>query len=450
MSQSNDYELSRAEGDVNLSAKRKQWASSYIDLKTAELLAKDEAVFLHQSLSTPCLNVLQGSDHIYLEDRQGRQILDFHGNSVHQVGYGNKRVIQAIKQQLDTLPFCPRRYTNVAAIELAERLTDLAPEGLDKVLFAPGGTAAIGMALKLARYATGRHKTISMWDSFHGASLDAISIGGEALFRKDVGPLLPGTEHIPPPTSGKCHFNCTDKEHTGCTNYLDYILEMQGDVAAIIAEPMRWTTVELPPPGYWKRVREICDRHEVLLILDEIPSAMGRTGKMFVCEHFDVAPDMLVIGKGLGGGVFPMAALITKSELDIVGDRALGHYTHEKSSVGCAAALATLDCLEEDGLMVAAEELGRYGLARIEKMRQDYAIIHEVRGLGLHFGIELRKGGEPAVEEAETVLYHSLSNNLSYKIGGGCVLTLCPPMTISQSELDHAFDIVEQGIQSLG
>ncbi|MFT5261106.1 MAG: 4-aminobutyrate aminotransferase [Gammaproteobacteria bacterium] len=449
MNKKHDDSLNRSEGDVNLSAKRKQWANNHIDEATAQLLAKDETYFLHQSLSTPCLNVLQGSEHIYLEDTQGRKIMDFHGNSVHQVGYGNKRVIDAIKQQLDTLPFCPRRYTNLPAIQLAERLIDLAPGNLDKVLFAPGGTAAIGMALKLARYATGRHKTISMWDSFHGASLDAISIGGEALFRKDVGPLLPGTEHIPPPTSGKCHFNCADKEHTGCTDYLDYILEMQGDVAALIAEPMRWTTVELPPPGYWRRVREICDRHEVLLILDEIPSAMGRTGKMFVCEHFDVVPDMLVIGKGLGGGVFPMAALITKTELDIVGDRALGHYTHEKSSVGCAAALATLDCLLDDGLMEAANELGEYALARLEKMRQKYSIVHDVRALGLHFGIELRKGDEPAVDEAETILYHSLSNNLSYKIGGGCVLTLCPPMTITQVELDNALDIVEQGLQSL-
>jgi len=294
--------------------------------------------------------------------------MDFHGNSVHQVGHGHPRVIEAIKKQLDKIPFCPRRYTNQVAIDLAKRLTELAPGDLNKVLFAPGGTSAIGMALKLARYATNRHKTISMWDSFHGASLDAISIGGEALFRKDVGPLLPGTEHIPPPTRGKCLFNCDDESHTGCTDYIDYILGMQGDVCALIAEPMRWTTVEMPPPGYWKRVREICDRHGVLLIFDEIPSALGRTGKMFVCEHFDVVPDMLVIGKGLGGGVFPMAALIVREELDCVGDRALGHYTHEKSSVGCAAALATLDCIAEDELIENSINLGQHALDRLAEM----------------------------------------------------------------------------------
>jgi 4-aminobutyrate aminotransferase len=288
-----------------------------------------------------------------------------------------------------------------------------------------------------------------MWDSFHGASLDAISIGGEALFRKDVGPLLPGTEHIPPPTRGKCLFNCEDEQHSGCLEYLEYLFDMQGDVAALIAEPMRWTTVEPPPPGYWKKVREICDRYGVLLIFDEIPSALGRTGKMFVCEHFDVVPDMLVIGKGFGGGVFPMAALITTTGLDIVGDRALGHYTHEKSSVGCAAALATLDCLQQDGLIENSIELGKHALARLQVMQDKLPIIHEVRGLGLHLGIELRRNGEAASDEADTVLYHSLSQGLSYKVGGGCVLTLCPPMTITKQELDQALDIVEAGIKSL-
>ncbi len=439
----------RAEGDVNLSPRRRAWAEQHIDAPTAAMLAEDEKYFLHQSLSTPCLNAIQSSHGIYLEDLQGRKIMDFHGNSVHQVGHGHARVVEAIKSQLDMLPFCPRRYTNQVAIDLARRLVELAPPGLDKVLFAPGGTSAIGMALKLARYATNRHKTISMWDSFHGASLDAISIGGEALFRKDVGPLLPGSEHIPPPTRGECLFNCDDERHEGCLDYLEYVLQMQGDVAAIIAEPMRWTTVEPPPPGYWQKVRGLCDRYGALLIFDEIPSALGRTGKMFVCEHFDAVPDMLVIGKGLGGGIFPMAALLARRELDITGDRALGHYTHEKSSVGCAAALATLDCLRDEGLIEASIRLGEHAMRRLETMKQKFALVHEVRGLGLHLGIELRIDDKPASDEADAVLYHSLSHGLSYKVGGGCVLTLCPPMTISQQQLDQALDIVELGLESV-
>ena len=437
------------EGDVNLSPRRNAWTKKYIDKSTAQMLAEDERYFLHQSLSTPCLNAICESKGIYLRDMQGRQIMDFHGNSAHQVGYGNARVIEMIKKQLDEIPFCPRRYTNQMAIDLARRLAELAPGNLNKLLFTPSGTSAIGMALKLARYATSRHKTISMWGSFHGASLDAISIGGDSMFRKDVGPLLPGTEHIPPPTRGKCHFNCVDDEHTGCINYLDYILEKEGDVAAIIAEPMRWTTAELPPKNYWRRVREICDHRGVLLIFDEIPSAMGRTGKMFVCEHFDVVPDMLVIGKGLGGGIFPMAALIAREELDIVDDLALGHYTHEKSSVGCAAALATINCLYEDDLIENAITLGKHAMQRLIKMQSRLSLIHEVRGLGLYLGIELRSDGKPANNKADTVLYHSLSRGLNYKVGGGCVLTLCPPMTITLDELNKALDIIEEGITSV-
>ena len=441
--------LEQSEGDVNISPRRSAWTKKNIDEKTSKILAEDERYFLHQSLSTPCLNAISESKGIYLKDMQGRQIMDFHGNSVHQVGYGNTRVVEAIKKQLDEIPFCPRRYTNQVAIDLAKRLTELAPGNLNKLLFTPGGTSAIGMALKLARYKTNRHKTISMWGSFHGASLDAISIGGDSMFRKDVGPLLPGTEHIPPPTRGKCHFNCVDEEHTGCIDYLKYILEREGDIAALIAEPMRWASAELPPQNYWKRVREICDQLDVLLIFDEIPSAMGRTGKMFVCEHFDVVPDMLVIGKGLGGGIFPMAALIAHEELDILDNRALGHYTHEKSSVGCAAALATIDCLYEDNLIENTVTLGKHAMSRLLEMQKSLPLIHQVRGLGLFLGIELRRENKPANDEADTVLYHSLSRGLSFKVGGGCVLTLCPPMTITQDELNKALDIIEEGITSI-
>ncbi|MBW8003879.1 MAG: aminotransferase class III-fold pyridoxal phosphate-dependent enzyme, partial [Planctomycetes bacterium] len=177
-----------------------------MDAKTQKWLDEDARYFLHQSLSTPCLNVLSSCEGIYIEDLQGNRIMDFHGNYVHQVGFRNKRVIEAIIEQLNTLPFCTRRYTNIPAIRLARKLAELAPGKLNKVLFTPAGTAAIGMALKLARAATGRFKTISMWDSFHGASLDAISIGGEALFRKGMGPLLPGTEHVPPPDPLHCPF----------------------------------------------------------------------------------------------------------------------------------------------------------------------------------------------------------------------------------------------------
>src|SRR5664279_631746 len=152
------------EGDVNLGGRRASWQAENISPATRELLDEDARWFLHQSMSTPCLNALSGASGSWLTDLQGRRILDFHGNSLHQVGHGHPKVIEAIKQALDSLPFSPRRYTNTHAVELARRLCTAAPGGDNKLLFAPGGTAATGMALKLARRVTGRYKTLSMWD----------------------------------------------------------------------------------------------------------------------------------------------------------------------------------------------------------------------------------------------------------------------------------------------
>ncbi len=438
----------RSEGDLNISPHRKRWQADNIDADTQTWLDEDARYFLHQSLSTPCLNVLRSCEGIYVEDLDGRRYMDFHGNNVHHVGFRNPRVINAIKAQLDTLPFCTRRYTNVPAIQLARKLAELAPGNLKKVLFAPGGTTAIGMALKLARAATGRFKTISMWDSFHGASLDAISVGGEAIFRRGIGPLLPGAEHVPPPDPAHCPFECGNQCSLQCARYIDYVLEKEGDVAAVIAETVR-SIPFIPPPDYWKIIRAACDRHGALLILDEIPHGLGRTGRMFTCEHYGITPDMLVIGKGLGGGVFPLAALIARADLDIMGDRALGHYTHEKNPVACAAGLATLECIEADGLLGNARELGEHALRRIEQMKERHPMVGGGRGLGLLLGIELvkdRQTRERACDAAERVMYRALEKGLSFKVTMGNVLTLTPPLTITKAELDRALDILEECI----
>jgi 4-aminobutyrate aminotransferase len=419
----------RTEGDVNLSAHRRDWQQANVDDATRETLARDSAVFLHQSLSTPCLSELTDCNGIYLTDAAGRRYMDFHGNSVHQVGHAHPRVIEAVKRQLDELAFCPRRFTNRPAIVLAERLAKLAPGNLAKVLFAPGGTAAIGIAMKLARYATGRHKTISMRDSFHGASLDAISVGGEALFRDGLGPLLPGCFHVAWPSA------------EADANAIEKILVEEGDVGAVIAEPMRCTTIERPPNGYWRRVRELCDEHGALLVFDEIPLALGRTGRMFCCEHSGVTPDILVLGKGLGGGVMPMAATIVRADLDIVPQRALGHYTHEKSPVGAAAALATLDVIESDNLLERSRKLGTETLEQLRKLQQCHNAVTDVRGLGLAMGMEVS-----SPDTAERVLYDCLKNGLSFKISGGTVLTLTPPLTITDEQIANALSALDDAL----
>jgi 4-aminobutyrate aminotransferase len=438
-----------SEGDTNLTDLRQQWKDECLDEETLHWLAEDEKYFLRQSLSTPCLNVMAGCLGASIKDLQGHTYLDFHGNNVHQVGFGNPRVIEAITRQMQTLSFCTRRYTNVAAINLAKKLVELAPGDLGKVLFAPSGTAAIGMALKLARAATGRFKTISLWDSFHGASLDAISIGGEATFRKFAGPLLPGTEHAPPPDPVHCPFKCGKQCNLSCANYIEYMLEKEGDVAAVIAETVR-STPYIPPLAYWQQVRAACDRHGALLILDEIPHAMGRTGRMFTCEHYGIVPDMLVIGKGIGGGIFPLAALIARIGLDVAQDGALGHYTHEKNPVACAAALATIEVLEE-GVLAQVTELGMYALERLQSLRQKHAVVRDVRGLGLLMGMELQSlpSGISATEAAERVMYGSLRRGLNFKVTMGTILTLTPALTITRAEIDQAVSILDAELTAL-
>jgi 4-aminobutyrate aminotransferase len=438
----------RSEGDVNLSPRRRAWAARHISDATQERLDADARVFLHQSLSTPCLNVLKSARGAWIEDIEGRRYLDFHGNNVHQVGFGHPRVVAAIKQQLDELSFCPRRYTCEPAIQLATKLGELAPGNLRRVLFAPGGTSAIGMALKLARVATGRFKFVSMWDSFHGASLDAISVGGEAVFRQGIGPLLPGCEHVPPPDNRHCPFHCGAACNLACADYVDYVLEKEGDVAAVIAETVRCTPF-IPPPEYWKRIRAACDRHGALLILDEIPIGLGRTGRLFACEHYDVVPDMLVLGKGLGGGVFPLAALIAREGLNVAADKALGHYTHEKNPVACAAGLATLQVIEEEKLVEHARELGDHAKQRLGELASRHPLIGDVRGLGLLLGVELlrdRATLERATDEAEQMMYGALSRGLSFKVTMGNILTLTPALTISPAEMDQAISILDAAI----
>jgi 4-aminobutyrate aminotransferase len=434
------------EGDLNLTPRRADWLRRNVGPEAARLLQEDEAYFLRQALSTPCLNVLSGCEGIYLQDLQGRRYMDFHGNSVHQVGFGNPRVIQAIKAQLDALPFCTRRYTNAPAISLAKKLADITPGDLGKSLFCPSGSAAVGMALRLARVATGRFKTISMWGAFHGASLDTSGVGGQKLFREEAGPLLPGTEHVPPPDPYRCLSGCGGQCDLRCARYVEYVLEQEGDVGAVIAEPVR-STVAVPHPDYWRAVREACNRHGALLIFDEIPHGLGRTGRMFACEHFGVVPDILVLGKGLGGGVLPMAAIVARPELDVMADRALGHYTHEKNPVCCAAALATIECLEKDALVAQARALGEHALARLQELRSRHPLIGDVRGLGLLLAIELvrdRTTKERATDEAEAVMYRALEKGLSFKITAGNVLSLLPPLTISRADLEKALSIVDE------
>ncbi|SPH18465.1 Isoleucine 2-epimerase [Defluviimonas aquaemixtae] len=439
------------EGESNTSEARRDWVARHPDAATRELLARDAAAFLHQSLSSPCLNTVAKADGIWLQDTSGRRYMDFHGNSVHHIGYAHPRVVAAIKAQIDDLSFSPRRFTNEVSVELAEKLGELAPDDLGKVLFTTGGSDANEVAMKIARAATGRFKTVSFWDAFHGAGFGASSVGGEATFRSHItGPLLPGAEHVAPFNCYRCAYGHPGPETCGlaCAKMVEFVLEREGDVAAVIAEPMRAVPV-VPPPGYWRAVREACNRHGALLIMDEIPTGLGKTGRMFAFEHDEVIPDIVTLGKALGGGILPIAAVIARRDLDVCGDFAIGHYTHEKNPVTARAALETIAIIREEGLVERAAVLGAHALSRLREALRDVAIVGDVRGRGLMFGAEIvedRESRAPAPARAERIYYWCLEAGLSFKVSAGCVLTLSPPLTIGQDDLDRALGIVAEAI----
>lgn len=445
-------QIVHTEGESNTSEARKAWLRKSVGPQSSPLLKRDADVFLHQSLSSPCVSTIAKAEGIWIEDMEGRRYMDFHGNSVHHIGYGHSRLVAAIKSQLDDLPFAPRRFTNDPAVNLAEKLANIVPGDLGKVLFTTGGSDANEVALKIARAATGRFKTISFWDAFHGAGFGAASVGGEATFRSHIaGPLLSGTEHVAPFACYRCPYNHTGPETCGlaCAKMVDYVLEREGDVAAVIAEPMR-AVPYVPPPGFWKSVREACNRHGALLIMDEIPTGLGKTGKMFAFEHDEIIPDIVTLGKALGGGILPIAACVARRQLDVCGDFAIGHYTHEKNPVSARAALTTIQIIEDEGLVDRSAALGDHAMGRLMEELWDVPIVGDIRGRGLMFGIEIvddRAEKTPGNARAERIYYACLEAGLSYKISQGCVLTLSPPLTISKDELDRAIDIVVAAIK---
>ena len=437
------------EGDVNFAASRKNWYS-IIDTATTQLLDEDADLFLHQALSTPCLDVLASCEGIYLTDVSGKKYMDFHGNNVHQVGYRNQYVMDKVKEQMDILPFSPRRYTNTAAIEFAEKLTGLLPGNLNRVLFAPGGTSAVGIALKLSRVVTGKYKVVSLFDSFHGASIDAIAVGGEEQFKKYMGPFNPATNNIPQPVSYRNTY--AKEDDVQYADLLEDIILQDGEIGAFIAETIRNTDVQIPTAAYWKRVREICTKHNVLLILDEIPIAFGRTGKMFAFEHYGIEPDIICLGKGLGAGIIPFAAIVCREEYNIAGDVSLGHYTHEKNPLGSVAALAMIEFLEKEKIIekVQADEL--FVTAQLQRLKDKFPLIGDVRGIGLLWGIELvtdRVTKTKAIQAAEKIMYACLEAGLSFKVSQGNVLQLCPPLIITREELTAAIAIIEKAIEKV-
>ncbi len=438
------------EGDANFTHNRKLWNDN-LDENTVDIIGQDERVFLRQSMSTPCMNAVSDVEGCYIIDTRGKRYLDFHGNSVHQVGHKNKYVIEKIKNQLDELPFIPRRYTSDIAVKAADALINKTTSKNFKVLFTPSGSAAVGLALKVARKVTGRHKVISMWESFHGAGLDTISVGGEYVFKKDIGPLMPGAIKSIPYNGYRNLINSDDniKVSDFCLDYLEYIIENEGEIGAILLEPIRATDTHVPPKEYFKRLRKICDENKILLIFDEIPTCLGRSGEFYVHQNFGIEPDILVLGKGLGGGIVPQAAVLVNKRYDVAEDISLGHYTHEKPAIGCAAICAAIEYIDENNLMENCRDLSKFAMSRGKELMNKYNCIGDFRIQGLLISFEFVKDRitkEKDTDLSERILYSSLEKGLSFKVSSGNCITWHPPLVLSKEELEFAFDIFEKAI----
>lgn len=446
----NSNNVSLEQGDVNQSPYREKYMEKNFSPETIKWHEEDKKYFLQQALSTPVLNMLGKTEGIYIYDLEGKKYIDMHGNGVHNAGFSNPDVLEALKKQIDDkLCFTPRRFSNIPAIQLAKKLTEIAPQELDKCLFCPGGAEAIEMAIALAKQVTGHFRTISFWDSFHGATYQSASIGGEEHFKGGYGPMVPGAFKVEFPNYYRNPWGFKNEEQVDneCLRQMEIIFKREPGVAAVIGEPISATPV-VPCKNYWERVRELCRKYGALLVFDEIIEGFGRTGKMFASEHF-ITPDILVLGKSLGGGVVPFAGIVTRSEYDVLQVRSIGHYTHEKNPLCCAAGLAEIEYIEKHKLVENAAQVGKHTMERFDVLKEKHPLVGNIAGIGCHIGIDLVKDPvtkERAIKEAEAIMYKCMEKGLAFKIIESNIITLRPSLLISKDEMDFCIDTIENAI----
>jgi len=374
-------------------------------------------------------------------DEAGNEYIDFLGGyGALNVGHNNPDIINEIKKVIGLPNILQASIYNMAGV-LARNLSLITPGDLKRTFFANSGAEAVEGALKLARIASGKSRIIYCLNSFHGKSFGALSVTGREKYRTPFKPLLAETYPVP----------------FGDEKALEDALKM-GDVAAFILEPIQGEGgIIVPPKGYLKRVRELCDKYETYLIIDEIQTGFGRTGYMFACEEEGVVPDIMCFAKSLGGGIMPIGGYITKDEIwkKAYGsiDKAFLHTsTFGGNTISCAAGIATIKYLIENDLPNKAKEKGEYLLKRLKDLKEKYPVIKEVRGRGLMIGIEfeepkgvldlltLGKFSEISKEYFASLVAGKLMNEYriitAYTLNNPNVIRIEPPLTISYDELD--------------
>ena len=432
--------------------------------RTADLLRRKErylwpSYFLYY---TEPLAIERGEG-LYVWDVEGNKYLDFFGGIlVTSVGHGHPKVLERVKAQIDRIVHTSTLYLHENIIALAEKLADIAPGDLSTSFFTNSGTEANETAVMLAKAYTGSHEIIALRNSYSGRSALAMNLTGIAAWRP-VGSEIPGIKHAMAPYCYRCPLKATYPQcGVACAEDVEDVIRTStsGRIAAFIAEPIQGVGgFVTPPPEYFPAVAEIVRKYDGLLIIDEVQTGFGRTGKYwFGIQHWDVEPDIITMAKGIANG-FPLGATITRPHIAAeLPKRGLSISTFGGNPVSSAAALATIEVMEEEAPPERVAELGALLRAGLDEMAEKYPIIGEVRGKGLMQGVELvadRATKEPSAQAAAMMLDATKARGLLIGKGGafGNVLRIAPPLTVDEDQirealeiLDHAFAAVQDAL----
>jgi len=404
-----------------------------------------------------------GAEGRHFWDYDGKRYLDFASQLVNvSIGHQHPKVVAAIKEQADKLCTIGPPMATEARSTLARMLAEVTPGDLTMSFFTNGGAEANENAIKLARWYTGRHKVVARYRSYHGATGGAITLTGDPR-RWAAEPGIPGVVRMLDPYTYRCPAGHPDPCPV-CTGapHLEEILQYEGPdtVAAVILETITGTNgVIVPPDGYLQAIREVCDRHGILLICDEVMAGFGRSGKWFACEHWDVVPDILTVAKGINSGYVPLGAMVVREPIaEWVRDKYFaGGLTYSGHPLACASAIASIEAFKEEGIVEHAAELGGVFADELRSLQERHPSVGEVRGLGCFWGVELvrsRETREPLVPFNATgeafapvarVAKAALERGL-YLMTHWNVIMVVPPLTITREELDEGIGILDEAL----
>ena len=421
--------------------------------KARELLARD-ALVVSPSYPRDYPFVMSHGKGAEIWDVDGNRFLDFAaGIAVCSTGHSHPAVVQAIKDAADRFLHISSDYWHEGQVRLAERLNDLSPMKEPVMsFFAQSGTESVEAALKLARYTTARGRFIGFLGGFHGRTMGSLSFtSSKYTQQKGFFPSMPGVTHVPYPNNYRPLFSGADQGRA-VLRYIEDDLFVHNvpasEVAGILIEPIQGEGGYLvPPDGFLQGLRELCDRHGILLIFDEVQCGVGRTGKMFAAQHWGVAPDIMTLAKGLGSGL-PIGMVVAKRSIMQKWTRGAHGNTFGGNPLCCAAALATIDLIEREYCANAAK-VGDYFMRRLRGFADKFAVVGEVRGKGLMIGVELvkdRASKEPAKKLCDALITRAYHNGLILLACGQSTVRFMPPLVIDEADVDEAVALLDQSL----